>query len=77
MVSVCGPEKRQQEGHFEEGADGDNLYRLLEHDPHSALNAGQTAACAPLKGMVPGLHSTVCCCWLGVVNVIAQQNAPY
>lgn len=28
----------------------DRLYRLMEHDPHSALNAGQTAACSPLQG---------------------------
>ncbi|XP_029937263.1 uncharacterized protein LOC115380298 isoform X1 [Myripristis murdjan] len=48
MVSVSG--SGQQDGHFGEGKDtGDTLYRLLEHDPHSALNAGQTAACTPLK----------------------------
>uniref|UniRef100_A0A4W5R514 Zgc:152951 n=1 Tax=Hucho hucho TaxID=62062 RepID=A0A4W5R514_9TELE len=28
----------------------DRLYRLMENDPHSALNAGQTAACSPLQG---------------------------
>ncbi|XP_051937638.1 uncharacterized protein zgc:152951 isoform X1 [Hippocampus zosterae] len=27
---------------------GDTLFRLLEDDPHSALNAGQTASCSPL-----------------------------
>lgn len=41
MVSVSGAK-----GDFEEG---DTLYRLLEHDPHAALNAGQTAACTPLQ----------------------------
>ncbi|XP_077435221.1 uncharacterized protein LOC144060013 isoform X2 [Vanacampus margaritifer] len=30
-------------------ADGDVLFRLLEDDPHSALNAGQTASCSPLQ----------------------------
>lgn len=28
----------------------DTLYRLLEDDPHSALNAGQTAVCSPIQG---------------------------
>lgn len=49
MVSVrgCG----QQDGSFGEGKDAMNtLYRLLEDDPHSALNAGQTAACSPIQG---------------------------
>ncbi|XP_076018144.1 uncharacterized protein LOC143009926 [Genypterus blacodes] len=46
MVMVCG----RQDGHFGEGTDtGDTLYRLLEHDPHSALNTGQTAACIPIQ----------------------------
>jgi len=46
MVSVrgCG----QQDGCFGEGKDA--LYRLLQDDPHSALNAGQTAACSPIEG---------------------------
>lgn len=47
MVSVrgCG----QQDGCFGEGKDSmDALYRLLEDDPHSALNAGQTASCTPI-----------------------------
>ncbi|XP_041856869.1 uncharacterized protein zgc:152951 isoform X2 [Melanotaenia boesemani] len=45
MVSVhrCG----QKDGSFVEGMD--TLFRLLEDDPHSALNAGQTAACSPLQ----------------------------
>ncbi|KAA8588282.1 hypothetical protein FQN60_001476 [Etheostoma spectabile] len=45
MVSVrgCG----QQDGSFGKGKDA--LYRLLEDDPHSALNAGQTAACSPIQ----------------------------
>ncbi|XP_056291469.1 uncharacterized protein zgc:152951 isoform X1 [Pseudoliparis swirei] len=45
MVSVrgCG----QQDGCFGEGKDA--LYRLLQDDPHSALNAGQTAACSPIE----------------------------
>ncbi|XP_034740889.1 uncharacterized protein zgc:152951 isoform X1 [Etheostoma cragini] len=45
MVSVrgCG----QQDGSFGKGKD--TLYRLLEDDPHSALNAGQTAACSPIQ----------------------------
>ncbi|XP_053295572.1 uncharacterized protein zgc:152951 [Pleuronectes platessa] len=45
MVSVrgCG----QQDGGFGEGENvTDALYRLLEDDPHSALNAGQTAGCS-------------------------------
>lgn len=47
MVSVRG----QQEGSFGEGKDAMGaLYRLLEDDPHSALNAGQTAACSPIQG---------------------------
>ncbi|XP_018557168.1 uncharacterized protein zgc:152951 isoform X1 [Lates calcarifer] len=48
MVSVrgCG----QQDGSFGEGKDTmETLYRLLEDDPHSALNAGQTAACSPIQ----------------------------
>lgn len=46
MVSVrgCG----EKEGCFGEGRDA--LYRLLEHDPHSALNAGRMAACIPIPG---------------------------
>ncbi|KAM4609142.1 uncharacterized protein ACJ7VT_014969 [Polymixia lowei] len=48
MVSVCGSGK-QQEGHFGEGKNESTLYRLLEHDPHSALNAGETASCTPLQ----------------------------
>lgn len=49
MVTVrgCG----QQDGSFGEGKNAmDTLYRLLEDDPHSALNAGQTAACSPIQG---------------------------
>ncbi|XP_034550450.1 uncharacterized protein zgc:152951 isoform X1 [Notolabrus celidotus] len=48
MVSVrgCG----QQDGSFGEGKETmDTLYRLLEDDPHSALNTGQTAACSPIE----------------------------
>ncbi|XP_034417432.1 uncharacterized protein zgc:152951 isoform X1 [Cyclopterus lumpus] len=45
MVSVRGG--GQQDGCFGEGKDA--LYRLLEDDPHSALNAGQTAACSPIQ----------------------------
>lgn len=49
MVSVRGG--GQQDGRFGEGkATMDTLYRLLEDDPHSALNAGQTASCAPIQG---------------------------
>lgn len=44
MVSVRG--SGQQDGSFGEGKDA--LFRLLEDDPHSALNAGQTAACSPI-----------------------------
>ncbi len=41
----------QQDATFGEGKDTlDALYRLLEDDPHSALNAGQTASCSPIKG---------------------------
>lgn len=35
-------------GGFEEGS---ALFRLLEHDPNSALNTGEMAACSPMKGM--------------------------
>lgn len=42
MVSVRGSGK--QEDSF-----GETLFRLLEDDPHSALNAGQTAACSPIQ----------------------------
>lgn len=28
----------------------ETLYRLLEDDPHSALNAGRTATCSPIQG---------------------------
>ncbi|CAG5865457.1 uncharacterized protein ACNS7B_023977 isoform 1-T2 [Menidia menidia] len=48
MVSVrgCG----QKVGGFGEGKDTmDSLFRLLEDDPHSALNSGQTAACSPIR----------------------------
>lgn len=42
----CG----RQDGTFGDVKDTmDSLYRLLEDDPHSALNAGETAACAPIK----------------------------
>lgn len=49
MVSVR--DSGQQDASFgdEKGA-MDSLYRLLEDDPHSALNAGQTAACSPIHG---------------------------
>ncbi|KAM9804925.1 uncharacterized protein ACB057_006803 [Neosynchiropus ocellatus] len=43
MVGVHG----HQDGSFDRN--GEALYRLLEDDPHSALNAGQTAACSPIK----------------------------
>ncbi|XP_062287604.1 uncharacterized protein zgc:152951 isoform X1 [Scomber scombrus] len=47
MVSVRG--SGQQDGSFGEGKDsGETLYRLLEDDPNSALNAGQMAACSPI-----------------------------
>ncbi|XP_062313025.1 uncharacterized protein zgc:152951 isoform X1 [Osmerus eperlanus] len=42
MVAVSGCGK----GEF---AGSDSLYRLMEHDPHSALNTGQTATCKPLQ----------------------------
>ncbi|XP_023272430.1 uncharacterized protein LOC111662709 isoform X1 [Seriola lalandi dorsalis] len=48
MVSVrdCG----RQDGCFGEGKDTmDTLFRLLEDDPHSALNTGQTASCSPIQ----------------------------
>lgn len=48
MFVVQGSGKRQA-GHFGEGCERDTLYRLLEHHPHSSLNAGQTAACSPLQ----------------------------
>ncbi|XP_028249818.1 uncharacterized protein LOC114426538 isoform X1 [Parambassis ranga] len=48
MVIVQGG--GQQDGSFDEGKDTMNtLYRLLEDDPHSALNAGQTAACTAIQ----------------------------
>lgn len=46
MVSVRG--SGQQEEKFEDTTD--RLFRLLEDDPHSALNAGQTATCSPIQG---------------------------
>ncbi|KAM3849922.1 uncharacterized protein ACN63O_020320, partial [Diretmus argenteus] len=46
MVSVGA--SGQQDGHFGEDT-GETLYRLLQHDPHSTLNTGQTAACSPLQ----------------------------
>ncbi|XP_077584319.1 uncharacterized protein LOC144204292 [Stigmatopora nigra] len=45
----------ESDGTFE-AAGGDTLYRLLEDDPHSALNAGQTASCAPLKAAELSSH---------------------
>lgn len=60
IVHGCG----QQDDNFGEGKDsGDTLYRLLEDDPHSALNTGQTAACSPMKGrsgldQARGLHAS-------------------
>lgn len=49
MVSVRG--SGQQEAKFEDAKDTmETLFRLLEDDPHSALNAGQTAACSPIQG---------------------------
>lgn len=48
MVSVHGSE--QQDGSFGEAKGSlDTLYRLLEDDPHSALNSGQTASCSSLQ----------------------------
>ncbi|XP_029967955.1 uncharacterized protein LOC115403242 isoform X1 [Salarias fasciatus] len=48
MVSVHGSGK--QDGSFDEEKGAmDTLYRLLEDDPHSALNAGQTASCSPVQ----------------------------
>ncbi|XP_034043132.1 uncharacterized protein zgc:152951 [Thalassophryne amazonica] len=47
---VCVHGCTQKDGHFGEGKDPEHsLYRLLEHDPHSALNAGQTATCSPIQ----------------------------
>lgn len=49
MVSVRG--SGQQVAKFEDTKDTmEKLFRLLEDDPHSALNAGQTAACSPIQG---------------------------
>lgn len=49
MVIVQGG--GQQDGSFGEGNNTMNtLYRLLEDDPHSALNTGQTAACTAIQG---------------------------
>ncbi|XP_008327060.1 uncharacterized protein LOC103392260 [Cynoglossus semilaevis] len=48
MVSVHDSER--QDGSFGGGKNSlDTLYRLLEDDPHSALNAGQTAGCALMQ----------------------------
>lgn len=44
MVGVAGAGKGEGFGV------SDRLYRLMERNPHSALNAGQTAACSPLQG---------------------------
>uniref|UniRef100_A0A8C8JX76 DEP domain-containing protein n=2 Tax=Oncorhynchus tshawytscha TaxID=74940 RepID=A0A8C8JX76_ONCTS len=43
MVGVAGAGKGEGFGV------SDRLYRLMERNPHSALNAGQTAACSPLQ----------------------------
>lgn len=49
MVCVRGCGK--QDATFDEGRDTlESLFRLLEDDPHSALNAGKTAACSPIEG---------------------------
>ncbi|XP_061697698.1 uncharacterized protein zgc:152951 isoform X2 [Syngnathoides biaculeatus] len=45
---VCARDREALDSRFE-AARGDTLYRLLEDDPHSALNAGQTASCAPIE----------------------------
>ncbi|XP_029348854.1 uncharacterized protein LOC115035256 [Echeneis naucrates] len=48
MVSVHG--SGQPDCSFGEGKGTmDTLYRLLEDDPHSALNTGQTASCTPIQ----------------------------
>lgn len=68
MVSVRG--SGQQDGSFGDGKDAvDTLYRLLEDDPHSALNAGQTAACSPIQGR-SGLDQAV-----GHTNTAFQVQA--
>lgn len=65
IVRGCG----QQDGSFGEGKD--TLYRLLEDDPHSALNAGQTAACSPIQGR-SGLYRA-----LGPSHVAFQVHADW
>ncbi|XP_047457127.1 uncharacterized protein zgc:152951 [Mugil cephalus] len=48
MVSVNG--SGQQDASFGEGKDAmEKLYRLMEDDPNSALNVGQTASCSPIQ----------------------------
>ncbi|XP_075896392.1 uncharacterized protein LOC142897743 isoform X1 [Nelusetta ayraudi] len=47
---VCVHDCGKQDGSFDDGKDTlESLFRLLEDDPHSALNAGQTAACSPIE----------------------------
>ncbi|XP_037096356.1 uncharacterized protein zgc:152951 [Syngnathus acus] len=41
-------ERGEIDGRFG-AASGDALFRLMEDDPHSALNTGQTASCSPLE----------------------------
>ncbi|XP_056145246.1 uncharacterized protein zgc:152951 [Lampris incognitus] len=48
-VVVAFGSVKPQEGHFGDGKDRDILYRLTEHDPHSALNTGKTATCTPYQ----------------------------
>lgn len=47
---VCVRDSGKQDVSFAEGKEtGETLFRLLEDDPHSALNSGQTAACSPIQ----------------------------
>ena len=68
IVRGCG----QQDGSFGDGKDTmDTLYRLLEDDPHSALNAGQTAACSPIQGRSGPAQA------LGHTHITSQVNADW
>lgn len=55
MVRVCDGGRRADG--FGDGADA--LYRLLEDEPGSALNAGHTAACSPVAGRFGDLRPGV------------------
>lgn len=77
MVSVNG--SGQQDGSFGDGKDTmEKLYRLLEDDPHTALNVGQTATCSPIQGR-SGLDEAWTHCffrYMLTTNVLKRSLTP-